>query len=150
MTKEVLISIVGLHTGIDSETGKTEPVEVVTPGTYYFKNGKHYILFEEVIEGMPGSIKNTIKITGDKIFEIRKSGITSAKMEFEKDHMSLSNYQTPFGDMQVGIQTRDIKVDVQEDLITVKIFYLLDVNNEPLSECKIEVKVKSLKKQENS
>ena len=40
MTKDVLISISGLHYSVDEENG-AEPLEVITPASYYFKNGKH-------------------------------------------------------------------------------------------------------------
>ena len=41
------------HCGIQKRDGETdEPIETVTPGEYYFRNGKHYILYEEVQEGI--------------------------------------------------------------------------------------------------
>lgn len=143
MTKDVLISISGLHYSVDEENG-AEPLEVITPAAYYFKNGKHYVLYDEVVEGIPGTIKNTIKITGDRLFEINKSGIASTRMVFEKDRINMTNYQTPFGDMMVGIHTKDMRVDVQEENIDVHINYALDVNNEPLSECEIKVNIRGL------
>ena len=45
MTKDVLITISGIQT-IDGEVN--DPIETVTPGEYYFRNGKHYILYDEV------------------------------------------------------------------------------------------------------
>ena len=143
MTKDVLISISSLHYSVDEENG-AEPLEVITPASYYFKNGKHYVLYDEVVEGIPGTIKNTIKITGDRLFEINKSGIASTRMVFEKDRINMTNYQTPFGDMMVGIHTKDMRVDVQEENIDVHINYALDVNNEPLSECEIKVNIRGL------
>ena len=47
MTKDVLISISGLQF---AEGENSEPVEVITSGSYYKKNGKHYILYDEVAE----------------------------------------------------------------------------------------------------
>ena len=96
------------------------------------------------MEGIPGTIKNTIKITGDRLFEINKSGIASTRMVFEKDRINMTNYQTPFGDMMVVIHTKDMRVDVQEENIDVHINYALDVNNEPLSECEIKVNIRGL------
>ena len=37
MTKDVLISISGVHT----MDGEKNDVAVITPGNYYYKNGKH-------------------------------------------------------------------------------------------------------------
>ena len=143
MTKDVLISISGLHYSVDEENG-AEPLEVITPASYYFKNGKHYVLYDEVVEGIPGTIKNTIKITDDRLFEINKSGIASTRMVFKKDRINMTNYQTPFGEMVVGIHTKDMRVDVQEENIDVHINYALDVNNEPLSECEIKVNIRGV------
>lgn len=144
MKKEVLISISGLHYGVDEEDGGTEPIEIITPASYYCRNGKHYVVYDEVMEGFPGSIKNTVKLTGDSMLEIIKSGGTNTRMVFEKDKIHMTNYQTPFGDMLVGIHTRNMEVDVQEDKIDVRIEYSLDVNQEPLSECVITVDIHSV------
>ena len=47
MTKDVLITIRGVHT-VDEEDND---VEMIVRGDYYQKNGKHYVLYEELIEG---------------------------------------------------------------------------------------------------
>lgn len=59
MTKDVLVSISGMHEEIvavtpEVEEDENEAIEVVTPATYYLKNGKHYIVYEEVVEGTSG------------------------------------------------------------------------------------------------
>ena len=72
MTKDVLVSISGKHIGIVSQSDEVieavgtddDEIEVVTPASYYCRNGKHYIIYDEVMEGMSGSIKNKIKISG--------------------------------------------------------------------------------------
>ena len=144
MTKDVLISISGLHYDALDGEGEGQPVEVITPAAYYLKNGKHYVVYDEMVEGMPGTIRNTIKITGDYMFEIRKSGIADTHMVFEKDRINMTNYATPYGDMMVGIHTKDIKVNVEEENIDVSISYALDVNNEPLSDCEIKVNIRGM------
>ena len=49
MTKEVLVKISGLQFAGEAEN---EPVEVITTGDYYKRNGKHYILYDEIMEGL--------------------------------------------------------------------------------------------------
>lgn len=144
MKKEVLISIAGLHYGLPGDEGEDGPIEIITPASYYQKNGKHYIIYDEVAEGVPGSIKNTVKITDDTRFEISKSGAASTRMVFEKDKINMTSYQTPFGDLLVGIHTKDMQMDIREDEIDVNIFYALDINNEPLSDCQIKVNVRGV------
>ena len=47
MTKDVLVSVRGAHIA----DGETNNLEVITAGSYYFKNGKHYIIYDEILEG---------------------------------------------------------------------------------------------------
>ena len=54
MTKDVLITIRGVHT-MDEEDND---VEMIVRGDYYQKNGKHYILYEELLEGFKEPVKN--------------------------------------------------------------------------------------------
>ena len=145
MTKEVLLSISGLHLDAFSDEPDEEnvPIEVITPATYYLKNGKHYVLYDEVVEGMLGSIKNTIKITGDSKLEMKKSGIANTNMVFEKEKINVTQYDTPYGEMMVGVFTKDMKVDVTEENIDVSIAYALDVNSEKVADCNIVMNIKA-------
>ena len=53
MTKDVLVSVSGLQTAVnDMESYDEGPIEVVSAGTYFFKDGKHFIFFEEVADGL--------------------------------------------------------------------------------------------------
>lgn len=145
MTKEVLLTISGLHldTLSDEPDDENVPIEVITPATYYLKNGKHYVLYDELVEGLPGCIKNTIKITGDSKLEMKKSGITNTNMVFEKEKINVTQYDTPYGEMMVGVYTKDMKVDVTEDDIDVSIAYALDVNSEKVADCNIVMNIKA-------
>ncbi|HIZ75853.1 MAG TPA: DUF1934 domain-containing protein [Candidatus Mediterraneibacter stercoravium] len=145
MTKDVLVSISGMHMGITEPQPDEgdEPIEVVTPASYYCRNGKHYIIYDEVMEGMAGTIRNKIKITGDASVEIMKSGVSGTHMVFEKNKKNLTYYKTPYGQMLIGINTKNMKVSVSEDNIDVLVDYELDVNHEPLADCKIRMNITS-------
>lgn len=145
MTKDVLVSISGMHMGITEPQPDEgdEPIEVVTPASYYCRNGKHYIIYDEVMEGMAGTIRNKIKITGDASVEIMKSGVSGTHMVFEKNKKNLTYYKTPYGQMLIGINTKNMKVSVSEDNIDVLVDYELDINHEPLADCKIRMNITS-------
>ena len=64
MTKDVLLSIKGLQFANEQDT---EPVEVITSGDYYKRNGKHYILYDEIMEGFPEPTRNIIKLDDGKL-----------------------------------------------------------------------------------
>lgn len=147
MTKEVLLSISGLHNDVNDiqeVDGQEEPIEVITPATYYFKNGKHYIIYEEVVEGVPGVIKNKIRITENDKIEIMKNGVTNTHMIFEKDKINLTEYRTPYGEMLIGTQTNRMDVSVEESRIGVEVAYTLDINQEKVADCNIVINIKAL------
>lgn len=138
MTKDVLITISGMQM-ID---GDNSDIEMITTGAYYRKNGKHYITYEEILEGYEGKIRNLIKIQPNSM-DIIKSGLTNVHMSFEKNKKRLTCYATPMGDMMVGLSTKSILVSEQEDNLNVKVEYSLDINYEHISECNIQVDIQS-------
>lgn len=139
MTNQVLLTISGLQLMDGDEEA---PVELVTTGNYYYQNGKHYILYDELVEGHTGHIQNTIKI-GTNTLEVIKKGLSRVHMVFEKDKKSLSTYSTPFGDMTVGILPHRIKIEESETDIDVEVGYSLDINERYLAACSIRLNVKS-------
>jgi len=140
MKKDVLVSISGLQYEID----KDEAVEVISSGEYYNRNGKHYILYEELLEGIEGTTSCTMKIS-DKQLDIIKRGANNVHMIFEENQKNMTFYHTPFGDLQVGIYTTLIKVTEEENMITADIEYGLDINYAHVSDCQIKVKITSKK-----
>lgn len=139
MTKKVLLSIAGLQF-LDAELN--EPVEVVTAGDYYNRGGKHYVLYDEPVEGMEGHIQNTIKI-GNEALEVSKKGLTNVHMVFEKNKKNLTCYRTPFGELMVGIQTDTLKIQETEENIDVEVRYALEINYEHLADCTLQMNIKS-------
>ncbi len=138
MTKDVLITISGSQM-IDGESGQ---VEMITTGDYYQKNGKHYVRYEEVMEGFDGVVKNTIKIQPD-CMDIMKTGLTDVHMKFEKDQKRLARYITPMGEMLVGLNTKDISLEEADDSLTVRVRYSLDIDQQHVSECSITIDIQS-------
>lgn len=138
MTKDVLITI----SGVQMADGDNSDVEMITAGVYYQKNGKHYITYDEVMEGYDGIVRNLIKIQPDSM-DIIKSGLTNVHMTFEKNKKRLTCYATPMGDMMVGLNTKSISVDEQEDSLKVSVEYSLDINYQHISECNIQVDIQS-------
>ena len=148
MTKDVLLSIAGLQTEFDTQIREeeNEAVEIITPASYFFKNGKHYILYDEVAEGVSGVTKNKIKVKADEYVEITKNGIVSTHMQFEKSKKNQTYYSTPYGQLLVSTYTKELRVEESETLIHIKIDYDLEINHEPLAACEIDMKVQAKRK----
>lgn len=141
MTKDVLLTISGLQFTVPEDEG-AEPVEVITAGDYYKKNGKHYILYDEVMEGFEGSTRNVIKITDDYL-DITKKGVSNVHMVFEKNKKNVSYYYTPFGNILIGIDAKSVNINETEENIDVQVKYNLEVNYEHLADCSITMNIKS-------
>lgn len=137
MKKNVLVSV----TGIQFEIDEKEVIEVITSGNYYCRNGKHYILYEEQDE-QQGMTKNRIKIEPNRV-EMKKKGAVTTNMIFEDGKENLTYYNTGFGTLLVQTKTTSITFLEQEDFMYVKILYSMDVNYVHISDCKVEIKVKS-------
>ena len=142
MTKDILVSISGLQMAVnDMEGNDDEPIEVFSAGSYYFKNGKHFVLFEEAVEGMQGVIKTQIKWKGTEVLEVTKKGLSNVHMIFEKNKNNRCYYDTPFGQLNMGIFTTDIYVEEKEDNINIRAEYALDVDYEPIADCVIRINI---------
>ena len=125
MTKDVLISISGLQFAGGENS---EPVEVITSGSYYKKNGRHYILYDEV---------------ADEVLDITKRGETNVHMMFEKDKKNVTYYYTPYGNLLIGIDATKVQVEETEHNLSVKVDYALEVNYEHMADCKITMNIQS-------
>lgn len=135
----MLVKISGLQT---MEGDSDDLPEVITCGTYYKKNGKHYVLYEEVTEGETEVTKNMIKIGAD-FMEVTKKGPAATHMMFEKDKKNVSYYHTPFGNLLIGVDAKNIQIRETDLDIHVKVAYGLEINYEHMADCNITVDVKS-------
>mgnify|MGYP002583427822 FL=1 len=115
MTKDILINISGLQMDVDPN----DPIEMMTTGAYYLRNGKHYILYDELSEDNE-IVKNVIKI-GPKSVELTRKGGQSSHMVFEEGKENLSYYDTPFGSLLMGVNTRNIDWIEEEEQMHLKV-----------------------------
>ena len=141
MTKDVLIAIRGMQfEGAEDP----ESIEVIQKGQYYQRNGSHYLVYEEPVEGTNEVIHNLIKFKENEV-QVTKKGAINTMLSFKENEKNMTNYATPFGNLIMGIHTHQIDLDMQEDKMLVHVDYALDVNYEFLADCKITITATSLK-----
>ena len=135
MKKNVVITVRGLQRQTEDE-----PVEVISAGNYLRKDNTHYLSYEEADED--GQItKNRIKITPDSIEMTKQGGITT-QMIFIKGQKQYACYETPFGELTLGMTTKYIKVTEENLQLSVALRYDLEVNGTHMSECELDIEVK--------
>lgn len=140
MTKDVLVTISGL---LSSPDESEDTIEVTTGGQYYFKNGKHYILYNEIGESVSDVIKNMIIIAKDHV-DVRKKGAIDTQMSFENGKKLNSFYASLFGQMELGISTDSIEMAEDENRLELNLKYHLDINNEHVSDNCIHMIVQAM------
>ena len=73
---------------------------------------------------------------------ICRTDLINAQMNFEKENKLVSVYETPYGQMEMGIYTTGICLDEQDDFLELKLEYLLEINNQHVSDSKILLQIR--------
>lgn len=135
MTKDIILTISGLHaTDGDSDA----PIETMTPAQYYMKNGKHYVVYDEILDGLEGTLKSTIKFTENQV-ELIRNGAASARMIFQPGQEHMVIYQTPMGPLSISLYTEDMEVAIGEEKISLRIDYSLKTEDIVVSESTVNI-----------
>ena len=137
MTKDVILTISGLH---ETDGDSDAPIETMTPAQYYMKNGKHYVVYDEVLEGLEGTLKSTIKFT-EKQVELIRNGTASARMVFQPGQEHMVIYQTPMGPLSISLYTDKITADLLEEQMNLEINYSLKTEGIVLTESTVHINV---------
>ena len=141
MDKNVLIHIRGLQ--MMEPTDEQEPIELVVPGQYYFKNGSHYLRYEELMdETSTEPTVNYIKISS-KAVEVRQKGLVNVHMVFERGKKNMTYYSTPYGTVEMGIAATGVMIEESENGIDMKVDYALEMNEEYVADCYLTVSAQS-------
>ncbi|MDD3223026.1 MAG: DUF1934 domain-containing protein [Clostridia bacterium] len=138
MTDKVLVSIKGTQ----HEFGEDGATEIITTGNYYFRNGKHYILYDELIPDTGEQVSSTLKMTPNRI-DMIKHGSHSAHMVFEANTKNMAVYRTPYGMMEVCFNTFSVNMKETEKNIRVQTEYALEINEGYISDCSIEINIQA-------
>ena len=115
-----------------------DSVEMIAPGKYYFKNDKHFFLYDEVAEGFEETTRNVVKVAPGYM-EVTKDGLISGHMVFEKNKKYVTYYYTPFGSILIGISATKVDVIEEENEIRIDVEYGLEINNQFVAECSIRM-----------
>lgn len=137
MEKKAIISIVS---NASMEDG--EKIEVVSPGKYIKLDDGFKAIYEETeISGMDGTTTSlTIK---DSEVLLEREGTTNTKMVFNEKEPSVSLYSTPYGTLEISINTKKLKVEMNDDGGELNIDYdMIVMGQKPLT-TSLRLKIKA-------
>jgi Uncharacterized protein conserved in bacteria len=136
MNKKAVITV---DSAIFNEEEDT--ISVVTPGDFCKTEYGYKVQYDETkISGMEGT-KTTILIRKDS-FDLIREGTTETKMEFENNKMTTSLYKTPYGVMDIRIDTRKLKINVDEQGGNINTVYILEIGGQPAMKTNLSIDIK--------
>ena len=137
MDKKAIISVVS-NASIENE----DVIEVVSPGKYIKINDGYRATYEETeISGMAGT--TTTLTIRDKEVVLEREGTTTTKMCFNREEPSVSMYQSPYGILELSINTKSLEVEMDEDGGELKIDYSLAIAGQVPIDTKLSLKIKT-------
>ena len=136
MTEEVLLTISTLQ----SFEGQKDTVESSSPARYYKKDESHYVFCEETNEEQCGTVKTRIKLSG-KTVELKRNGAVSTSMIFEKNKKYPVMYRTPYGSLELTVETESMEMTETEEEIRACIVYTLQAEGTHMADCHLSLSI---------
>ena len=125
MEKEVVISIRGMQ---KYEGTPPDVVELVTEGRLA-REGESYTLSyqESEITGLGGTL-TTIQVEGEQV-TLMRVGEYNSQMVFQEGRRHLSMYNTPYGAMTIGVNTRHLLAQLTDQGGDIEVDYSIEVDH---------------------
>ena len=126
MTENVIISIKGKQLYAESSP---DEIELVTAGTLKrdSRGGFTVSYQESELTGLEGTTTK-LHIHGGKVTLLREGNINS-QMVFEEGRRHLSMYETPYGELSIGVNTRRMRSTLGEAGGDLEIDYAIEIDN---------------------
>lgn len=138
MKKKAVISISSVQVNDEEDI-----VEVVTPGEFHIlEDGFKAIYEESEISGMEGTT-TYLTIKSGKV-TLERKGSTQTVMVFESNGSNISLYNTPYGMLELKINTNSLDIFMNENGGKVVIDYSLIVGGESEVKTNLKLSIKVL------
>ncbi len=126
-------------TGTQNYDGEKDSITTIADGKYFFKNDKHYFLYEEATES--GNLKTTIKVS-DEAMEVKKTGAMHIHLFFEAGREIACNYDTPYGSIPVAINTKRLDMFIENERIKIIVDYEIKNHDQVMAYSQLVVEAK--------
>ena len=138
MEKNVIISIKGVQRLEDADP---DTMELVTEGRLE-QDGNSYTLSyqESELTGLEGTL-TTIQVEGEQV-TLMRMGEFNSQMVFQEGRRHLSMYNTPYGAMSVGVNTRHLLADLSDKGGDIEIDYAIEIDHAIAGRSVFQIKVR--------
>ena len=125
MGKEVVISIKGIQ---KYEGALPDVVELVTEGRLAREGDSYTLSYQESeLTGLEGTL-TTIQVDGSQVTLLRV-GEFNAQLVCQEGRRHLSVYNTPYGAMSVGVHTRHLLAELNDQGGDIEVDYEIEVDH---------------------
>jgi uncharacterized beta-barrel protein YwiB (DUF1934 family) len=125
MSESTPIQLTVLSEIRNGQDDSKETIEVQTSGEFVQKGKTIYIRYKE--EHELGFVKTTVKIAGNEVVVMR-SGAVTMKQRFSEGMLTLTDYSTPFGKLQLETKTKSLIIETHELEGKLVILYDLQID----------------------
>ena len=136
--KDVLITIKSIQSNDDDKS----EIEVITQGVYQKTKEGFIITYDESDESGFDGASTTITTKHENEVSVQRTGSASSNLVIEKGKKHHCHYQTPFGDLMVGITTKKIKSSLADKGGDLYLNYVVDINSSYVAEHELMVNIK--------
>ena len=139
MEKDVIVSVRGLS---DPQDPESQIVETLSPGMYYCKGNKEYIVYTEYMDQDQGTqpTRSTIRLEDEQVL-LSRMGDVAGQMVFAAGRHHLVYYETPFGTMEIRILTKKLEKNRDDHHIQLEIEYEMAINDQPQGIQRVEIRI---------
>lgn len=142
MLKDVWISISNLQSD-GHEEGETLVFD--TAGHYFFDDGIGVLSYQESeLTGLEGT-RTSVMVMPDQVV-VDRDGVLTGRMVFREGARDAFPYETPYGQMMLGIDTRRIRHNFNENGGDVEIDYITDLAHTFVTRNRFRISVKEMEK----
>lgn len=136
MDKKVRLTISSEQT---DTAGEKSHLDTSAEAEYFFRNGNHFLLYEEISEEGSVPVRNMLKISGHCLEHTKKGAVDSC-MVFREGEDHRTEYRTPYGSFLFDLHTHLLRCEITESAVFLELRYALSMNEEPLSECHMTIR----------
>ena len=135
--KDVIISVTGVQQGVNGP----DAMELVTAGQYGQDEKETLLTWQESeLTGLEGTL-TTFQIERDRVTLLRVGEVNS-QMVFQEGRRHLSMYNTPYGAMAIGVNTRHLLAELTDQGGDIEIDYAIEVDHAIAGRNIFQIKVK--------
>ena len=138
MEKDVIISIKGMQ---KYEHADPDVIELITKGRLAEREGNFTLTYQESeLTGLEGT-RTTIQVEGEQVTLLREGGVNS-QMVFQEGRRHMSMYNTPYGAIEIGINTSHLMTDLHDRGGDIEIDYAIEIDHAIAGRSVFQIKVR--------